>query len=415
MSRGRGRLDLPTPCSSGAMIFAVGNLSLLSGLALGNGGAVALGAVLLTLPLIVYLRLRRAAERVHLAQEAPEAAYEGDVVVVRITLQNAGTAALVQPRFSEIFSPEDHAQKSVVFADRVEAGESATAEYRGLCLGPRGIHRFGPSAVRISDPFGWFEIHGGLESDRHITVYPRLDDFGIIDALAASAPAPGGEMLRSGPGDSQEFWSVREYRRGDSRRRIHWSATARRGDLVVREFGRPASGDTSILLDLDGRFTGAQLRFGAFENAIRLAASLVQFSLAQGRRIPIVDEQGRRGPAPGAPGANLVDWLDELVRVQTGSIRPFDAVIEAARPLIATSAVVIAFVHSYLYEDEAVVHALGRLAGDGRRVVAVLFDDDDEGDDARRRLVSHRLSRRGVEVQRLRRMRRATRALEFAS
>ena len=43
--------------------------------------------------------------------------------------------------------------------------------------------------------------------------------------------------------------SIREYRDGDDLRRIHWPATARTGDLMVRQEDRPARRRAMILLD----------------------------------------------------------------------------------------------------------------------------------------------------------------------
>src|SRR5687768_18359555 len=43
---------------------------------------------------------------------------------------------------------------------------------------------------------------------------------------------------------------VREYRHGDSRRSIHWRASARRNELVVKEFMRIVATTLTIAVDL---------------------------------------------------------------------------------------------------------------------------------------------------------------------
>ena len=43
--------------------------------------------------------------------------------------------------------------------------------------------------------------------------------------------------------------TIREYRDGDDLRRIHWPATARTGDLMVRQEDRPAKRRAVVLLD----------------------------------------------------------------------------------------------------------------------------------------------------------------------
>lgn len=394
----RARLDHPTPCSSGAIIFAIGNLALLAGLVLGNGGAVGLGIALLLVPLTIYLRLRRSMQGLDLSQESAEAAFEGDRLRVSIVLRNHGRRGVDHPRFSEVFGPEDDAQKDLVFPQRIAPDDTTQASYEAICLGPRGRYRFGPTVLRLSDLFGWFEIQTALENDRRITVYPRLDDFGLLAAMSALGSSGPGEQIRGGPGVSGEFWSVREYRPGDPRRRIHWAATARHGSLIVREFGRPASGDIAVVLDRNQQVPGAQRRFGAFENTVRLAAGIVDHALTHGRAVQVLDATGRLGPPPGSPGSARVDWLEPLVDVMPDTEVALSEALTARREELAQSALIIVTVHAYLYENEALEAALSRFVHEGRRVVAVLVDDDRDANAERRRLARHRLRRRGIEA-----------------
>src|SRR5205823_4067005 len=78
--------------------------------------------------------------------------------------------------------------------------------------------------------------------------------------LVASLAAP-----RAGAGS--ELFGVREYRRGDSLRRIHWRSSARRGELVAREYEPP--GLHLLGLFLDPRPASRQ----AADQVARLAAS----------------------------------------------------------------------------------------------------------------------------------------------
>ena len=55
--------------------------------------------------------------------------------------------------------------------------------------------------------------------------------------------------------------TVREYRDGDDLRRIHWPATARTGELMVRQEDRPAKRRAVVVLD--SRSSGhARVRVG---------------------------------------------------------------------------------------------------------------------------------------------------------
>ncbi len=52
--------------------------------------------------------------------------------------------------------------------------------------------------------------------------------------------------------DEGDFFGLRAYRAGDSKRWIHWRSSARRDELVVKQFQQPESQELVILLDLHG-------------------------------------------------------------------------------------------------------------------------------------------------------------------
>jgi uncharacterized protein (DUF58 family) len=120
----------------------------------------------------------------------------------------------------------------------------------------------------------------------------RLSSRGGGDALSAR---------RSGGVDG-EFFGIRGWRAGDSRRWIHWRTTARIGEPAVRQFEQDRRLQFCILLDayvpdperlpeasregLAGRDAAAE---AALETVIRVAASIVtQLSGVAGNRIGLV-------------------------------------------------------------------------------------------------------------------------------
>ena len=101
-------------------------------------------------------------------------------------------------------------------------------------------------------------------------------------------------------GSGNEIFGVREYQRGDPLRRIHWRTSARRGELVVREFEPPGRRTLTVLLDAAPK-TAAEA-----DQAARLAASEAWDCLREGGRVTLW--------APGlAPSAHawweLLEWL----------------------------------------------------------------------------------------------------------
>lgn len=51
--------------------------------------------------------------------------------------------------------------------------------------------------------------------------------------------------------DPSETYDIREFRYGDSLRRVHWNLTAKTGNMQVRDFSEPLENSTLVLLDLE--------------------------------------------------------------------------------------------------------------------------------------------------------------------
>ncbi len=126
----------------------------------------------------------------------------------------------------------------------------------------RGRHRLPPAVVATRAPFGLFVKRRALPRTGAVLVLPRP-----AGALPAPAAAPKGAHTDAGPGAARRartgpFHGLRPYRSGDDPRRIHWPATARSREPVVRTHEHPARGD--VVLHLTPGRTGEP----AFEAAV---------------------------------------------------------------------------------------------------------------------------------------------------
>jgi len=75
--------------------------------------------------------------------------------------------------------------------------------------------------------------------------------------------------LAASLGESEEFMSVREYRRGDPLRHIHWKSTSKTGKLIVKEFQNEYFVRQALILDTSLERPDDRL----FEEAVSVAAS----------------------------------------------------------------------------------------------------------------------------------------------
>jgi uncharacterized protein (DUF58 family) len=141
---------------------------------------------------------------------------------------------------------------------RAEAQMSAALVYT-LRPPKRGRFEFGQIAVRYLSRFGlvWRETRQG--EPVAVKVYPNMRR-----AREAELKALGARSLvtshrkTSWRGEGREFESLRDYVRGDELRHISWSATARRGKLVTRQY--QIERDQMILIAIDaGRLMTARI------------------------------------------------------------------------------------------------------------------------------------------------------------
>ncbi|HKW69934.1 MAG TPA: DUF58 domain-containing protein [Candidatus Dormibacteraeota bacterium] len=113
---------------------------------------------------------------------------------------------------------------------------------RELRRGPIGATGW---TVGTSDPLGFFQGSRSCDDAEVALVLPRFTSLSTrpqAREAEASVAAP-----RAGSGN--ELFGVREYRPGDSLRRIHWRSSARHGKLVVREYEPPGVRRLTIHVD----------------------------------------------------------------------------------------------------------------------------------------------------------------------
>jgi uncharacterized protein (DUF58 family) len=149
-------------------------------------------------------------------------------------------------------------------------GSEATKIGVPLTFARRGVYELGPAEVRVVDPFGLLRFTRRFEERTEVVVYPKiyaLPGFPLRDGNLEDGAR--GSVGRRG----DEFAGLREYRRGDDRRHIHWKSLARTGELFVKEFALHAPHRYTVALDL--RREGIRTQENEVEDAVSCAASVL--------------------------------------------------------------------------------------------------------------------------------------------
>lgn len=192
--------------------------------------------------------------------------------------------------------------------ERVEAGGGAALEW---VVKPtrRGEARVELTSVGSLFPFGFLRKNLGTDVARPVLVWPAQVEYEWAGGTAAHSGTQGQRTARAGTGD--DLLALRKYQLGDSHRLIHWKASARLGQMMVRQFA--AESHDGFVLSVDA---SADLwpRPEQFELLCSLAGTMAEDLFAAGR-LKAVALAG----APWRETRRLRDveaWLDDLARLE---------------------------------------------------------------------------------------------------
>lgn len=133
----------------------------------------------------------------------------------------------------------------------------------------RGIAHFETITVARADPLGIFRALAVANKPANLLVLPRRYELPPFQLPGSRRHQPGGVMLATSVGDSEEFLGLRDYRPGDPLQHIHWKSFARAGKPIVKEHQDEFFERHALVLDTFSHAGGE----AAFEEAVSIAAS----------------------------------------------------------------------------------------------------------------------------------------------
>ena len=247
----REKIHLGFLTARGWGLFATGAIALLGAFLLGRRELLAVALFLLLVPLLAAFLLRFGKTELKVSRTFnPQQAITDSGVRVRLHVTHEGRGAGTM-QLSETLPEDFGAGPGFRYPSRSlshgQADPGSWYEYR-LRLATRGIYSIGPVRAQVADPFGLAARPATLDSPSALIALPRanaLEPTGIPGEHGSHGQASSNRRLTP---DSFEVMT-REYRPGDTVRRIHWPATARRGALMVRQEDYRATPRAVLMLD----------------------------------------------------------------------------------------------------------------------------------------------------------------------
>ena len=190
----------------------------------------------------------------------------------------------------------------------------------------RGHFRVEPLQIRTGDPFGFFEASASVGQGVAVVVYPRIERLPFWRLPAASlegSHAAPERTLQTTPLAT----TVRPWAPGDSFNRIHWKATARHGEIQVKEFELEQTADARIILDLERSIQTGRGDESTVEAAVRAAASIADKALLENRAVGMTASGHRTVILPADRGSRQHLKVMQLLAAVDG---------DGATPLVET-------------------------------------------------------------------------------
>ncbi|WP_448613140.1 DUF58 domain-containing protein [Modestobacter sp. URMC 112] len=361
------------------LVAGGGTLGVLGAL-LGERSLLRLALFVLALPVLSALgvarqRFRLATRRSVTPARVPRGA--DAEVLLEVTNTDRRTGGLWQ--LTEHL-PAELGERPRFVVDRLSPGATAALRYR-LHGARRGRFPLGPLRLRLVDPFGLVLRTAAGTDTAALLVVPRVRPLTGSGGLAGGGGSGGEGARRSIAVHGEDDVSTREYRHGDDLRMVHWRATARTGELMVRLEERPWRSAATLLLDTRtaAHLAGAGGRAGdpaappdTLEWMVEAAASIGTHLLQRGAGLRVVTDTGDLGGSGSRGGLDAGELLDRLAELTPSRVAGLDLAVEALRRAAVDGPVVCLL--GLVGPDD--VAALVRARSGPGTDVAVLADPD---------------------------------------
>lgn len=352
----------------GLAFSILGLFVVVGGILLGYPDATRIGGLLVLLPLtaMIWISRRLPHIRVHRTLE-PTRLGSDERGLVTVDLTNTGTRRTLSFLAQEQF-PYALGDRPRFVLPALHAGQTRRLQYP-IRSRHRGVYHLGPITLHAQDPFGLTSVDLLLPRTDEILVLPRLVE---LETTVSRGHGRGseGERPQMVALHGEDDVSIRNYRDGDEFRRVHWPATAHRGELMVRQEDQPTRRRAIIVLD--DRTTahpGREYR-PSFEWAVSAAGSIARHLVRDGFVVHLITH-GTVADGTAAQPLEIDPMLTVLARLEPSPTDDLDRLVAAAHDFTAGGVLAIGVVSAY---DPQQLRHLASIRSPGSPAVAMMID-----------------------------------------
>ena len=247
-------------------------------------------SMLTTLLFLDFIMGRRSLRKLFIHRSLPTSIHAGDSFLITISLENLRKKKTVWSILVEdliIPDPSVYGKSSLLgkhpkfykpacYFEEVRSGNTIRKTYAGQ-LPLRGKYNFKSLTISTRFPLGFFRCARIQNETASILVFPKIGRlterwFNLYRLQSEERNRSRNAVSRT----SNELAGIRNWQSGDTRKWIHWPASAKHQKILVRQFEEMQNQDIAIILDL---YQPKKATLESFENnelAVSFAATLIR-------------------------------------------------------------------------------------------------------------------------------------------
>ncbi|AJT40431.1 DUF58 domain-containing protein [Psychromicrobium lacuslunae] len=233
-------------------MLGAGFFAILLAQIMGRKDLLTLGLFLVLLPLLAALGIRFVAPRFSVHREFSPAVLEtGMTTTVDLAVGGSsklGSRVKMREALPQSFGRSPEFSYPGRVQTTLDVGVQGSRYQYHLRSNHRGQYSIGPVSAQLGDAFGLSQHLQSLHGTDTLTVTPRAIEL-PFNRLSGARGTDGSSATRQQANPSDDDVMTREYRHGDPMRRVHWPATARHGQLMVRQEESVTTPEAVLLID----------------------------------------------------------------------------------------------------------------------------------------------------------------------
>jgi uncharacterized protein (DUF58 family) len=228
----------------------------------------------------------------------------------RVSLQVTATSKHAQRLQLHDLHPGSWAVRGMPQAMSLLPGNEILLDY-AVTPDARGQFSFDGCHVQMRSPWHGWTCTRVLGQPSIVRVYPNFASLAELAGLSVElASRSVGARLQRRRGEGTEFQELRDYRVGDSLRKIDWKATARSRRLISRQYRDERNQQVVLMLDCGRRMLAQDDQLTHFDHVLNASLALASIALRQGDAVGMLACTGQQQrwlpPQQGSGGMDML-------------------------------------------------------------------------------------------------------------